>query len=177
MTKQHAFLPMIMMLLLTSFMSVAKDQPLVYKINIQKEIDNTTRIYLRNGLSEADSLKADAILIHLNTYGGQVDAADSMRTAILYNPIPVYIFIDNNAASAGALISIAGKKIFMRKGANIGAATVVNQTGSAMPDKYQSYMRAMMRSTAEAHGKDTIIRPINGYAIRKLPKRWSTNVL
>ncbi|WP_459190467.1 nodulation protein NfeD [Parabacteroides sp. APC149_11_2_Y6] len=149
---------MIMMLLLTSFMSVAKDQPLVYKINIQKEIDNTTRIYLRNGLSEADSLKADAILIHLNTYGGQVDAADSMRTAILYNPIPVYIFIDNNAASAGALISIAGKKIYMRKGANIGAATVVNQTGSAMPDKYQSYMRSMMRSTAEAHGKDTIIQ-------------------
>lgn len=158
MTKQHAFLPMIMMLLLTSFMSVAKDQPLVYKINIQKEIDNTTRIYLRNGLSEADSLKADAILIHLNTYGGQVDAADSMRTAILYNPIPVYIFIDNNAASAGALISIAGKKIYMRKGANIGAATVVNQTGSAMPDKYQSYMRSMMRSTAEAHGKDAIIQ-------------------
>lgn len=158
MTKQHTFLLMIMMLLLTSFMSVAKDQPLVYKINIQKEIDNTTRIYLRNGLSEADSLKADAILIHLNTYGGQVDAADSMRTAILYNPIPVYIFIDNNAASAGALISIAGKKIFMRKGANIGAATVVNQTGSAMPDKYQSYMRSMMRSTAEAHGKDTIIQ-------------------
>lgn len=158
MTKQHAFLLMIMMLLLTSFMSVAKDQPLVYKINIQKEIDNTTRIHLRNGLSEADSLKADAILIHLNTYGGQVDAADSMRTAILYNPIPVYIFIDNNAASAGALISIAGKKIYMRKGANIGAATVVNQTGSAMPDKYQSYMRSMMRSTAEAHGKDTIIQ-------------------
>jgi membrane-bound serine protease (ClpP class) len=84
--------------------------------------------------------------------------ADSMRTAILYNPIPVYVFIDNNAASAGALISIAAKKIYMRKGANIGAATVVNQMGEAMPDKYQSYMRAMIRSTAEAHGKDTIIQ-------------------
>lgn len=45
----------------------------------------------------------------------------------------------------------------MRKGANIGAATVVNQTGAALPDKYQSYMRSMIRSTAEAHGKDTII--------------------
>lgn len=44
----------------------------------------------------------------------------------------------------------------MRKGANIGAATVVNQTGAALPDKYQSYMRSMIRSTAEAHGKDTI---------------------
>jgi len=34
----------------------------------------------------------------------------------------------------------------------------VNQTGEAMPDKYQSYLRSMMRSTAEAHGKDTIVR-------------------
>ena len=46
----------------------------------------------------------------------------------------------------------------MRKGANIGAATVVNPTGEAMPDKYQSYMRSMMRSTAEAHGQDTIVQ-------------------
>ena len=130
----------------------------VYIINIKKEIDNTTQIYLKNGLNEANKLKADAVLIHMNTYGGYVNAADSMRTAILYNPIPVYVFIDNNAASAGALISIACKKIYMRKGANIGAATVVEQTGKAMPDKYQSYMRSMIRSTAEAHGKDTIIQ-------------------
>ena len=141
------------------FISAADvSRPLVYKIDIKKEISNTTRLYLSNGLAEANTLGADAVLIHMNTYGGQVDAADSMRTAILYSPIPVYVFIDNNAASAGALISIACKKIYMRKGANIGAATVVNQTGAAMPDKYQSYMRSMMRSTAEAHGQDTIIQ-------------------
>lgn len=131
--------------------------PLVYKIDIKREIDNTTRLYLSNGLKEAKKIGANAVLIHLNTYGGQVDAADSMRTAILYSSIPVSVFIDNNAASAGALISIACKNIYMRKGANIGAATVVNQTGMAMPDKYQSYMRSMIRSTAEAQGGDTLI--------------------
>jgi membrane-bound serine protease (ClpP class) len=67
------------------------------------------------------------------------------------------VFIDNNAASAGALISIACDGIYMRPGGSIGAATVVNQTGAAMPDKYQSYMRSTMRATAEAHGKDTTI--------------------
>ena len=138
--------------------SWALDKALVYKIDIKNEIDNRTRIFLSKGLAEAQLLGADAILIHMNTYGGLVDAADSMRTAILYSPIPVSVFIDNNAASAGALISIAAKNIYMRKGANIGAATVVNQTGAAMPDKYQSYMRSMIRSTAEAHGKDTIIQ-------------------
>ena len=45
----------------------------------------------------------------------------------------------------------------MRSGATIGAATVVNGTGEVMPDKYQSFMRAMMRSTAEGHGKVIII--------------------
>ncbi len=100
---------------------------------------------------------ADIIIIDMNTYGGMVIYADSIRTKILNSDIPVYAFINNNAASAGALISIACNKIFMKKGANIGAATVVNQTGEQMPDKYQSYMRSTMRSTAEAHGKDTII--------------------
>lgn len=141
------------------------DKPIIYKINIQKEIDNTTRLYLKNGLEEANKVGASAILIHMNTYGGQLDAADSMRTAILYNPVPVYVFIDNNAASAGALISVACDSIFMRNGASIGAATVVNQTGAAMPDKYQSYMRSMMRSTAESHGGDSIIQ--NGDTIYK----------
>ena len=137
---------------------MADEKNIVYKIDIKKEIDKTSQIYLSKGLAEAQALEADAVLIHLNTFGGLLDAADSMRTAILYSPIPVYVFIDNNAASAGALISIACKGIYMRKGASIGAATVVSQTGEGMPDKYQSYMRAMMRATAEAHGHDTIVR-------------------
>lgn len=152
------FLVLFLTIIVSSITEAKNGSPLIYKIDIKKEISNTTHLYLSNGLKEANTLKADAVLIHLNTYGGLVDAADSMRTAILYSPIPVYVFIDNNAASAGALISIACKKIFMRKGANIGAATVVNQTGDAMPDKYQSYMRSMIRSTAEAHGKDTLIQ-------------------
>ena len=86
-----------------------------------------------------------------------VNIADSMRTRILNSPIPVLAFIDNQAISAGALISIACDSIYMRTGGNIGAATVVDQTGAVVPDKYQSFMRSTMRATAESHGKDTII--------------------
>ncbi|MDR2056852.1 MAG: nodulation protein NfeD [Dysgonamonadaceae bacterium] len=130
----------------------------IYEININSEINTTSRIYLNKGLKEAEALNANAVLLHLNTYGGTLVDADSMRTAILYNRIPVYVFIDNNAASAGALISIACKKIFMRSGANMGAATVVEgATGEQAPDKYQSYMRSLIRSTAETHGRDTLI--------------------
>ena len=128
------------MFLITTGVSaqIVHKKAIIYQIDIKKEINQTTRLYLSNGLYEADKLHAKAILIHMNTYGGLLDAADSMRTSILYSRIPVYVFIDNNAASAGALISIACKGIYMREGANIGAATVVNETGAALPDKYQS---------------------------------------
>ena len=53
-----------------------------------------------------------------------------MRTRIINSSIPVLAFIDNQAISAGALISIACDSIYMRPGGNIGAATVVDQTGS-----------------------------------------------
>jgi len=130
---------------------------IVYKFDIKKNIGPAIWRETKKAMKQADSVNADYIIIHMNTYGGLVNDADSIRTKILNTKTPVFVFIDNNAASAGALISIACDSIYMRKGANIGAATVVNQTGQAMPDKYQSYMRATMRSTAEAHGKDTII--------------------
>jgi membrane-bound serine protease (ClpP class) len=126
----------------------------VYKLDIKEEIAPPVWHLTQKAFEEAEEGDYDLVLIHMNTYGGMVDAADSIRTKILNADIPVYVLIDNNAASAGALISIACDSIYMVAGANIGAATVVNQTGEQMPDKYQSYMRSMMRSTAEANGRD-----------------------
>jgi membrane-bound serine protease (ClpP class) len=130
---------------------------LVYKLEIMENIAPPAWRITKRSFERAMEAGADYILIHMNTYGGLVDVADSIRTIILNSPVPVLIFIDNNAASAGALIAIAADSIYMRPGASIGAATVVNQTGEVVPDKYQSYMRSTMRATAEAHGKDTIV--------------------
>lgn len=131
---------------------------LYFSIDLKKNVGSTTWIYIQKGFEEARSLNANTIIIEMNTYGGEVSFADSIRTKILNSDIPVIVYIDNNAASAGALISIACDKIYMRQGATIGAASVVDQTGQKLPDKYQSYMRATMRATAEAHGKDTIFQ-------------------
>ena len=105
-------------------------------------------------IKEATIQKADLILLRLNTFGGELEAADQIRTMLLKVEIPIYVFIDVNAASAGALISIACDSIYMSPGASIGAASVVNQEGEVMPDKYQSYMRSLMRSTAEKQGRN-----------------------
>lgn len=159
--KSKVLLLLIVSTLIGLFNSYSQDSvpsgKLVYKFNIRENIAPAVWRQTKQAFAQADSLKADLFLIHMNTYGGTVVDADSIRTKILNSPIPVVVYIDNNAASAGALISIACDRIYMRSGASIGAASVVNQTGQKLPDKYQSYMRSTMRSTAEAHGKDTII--------------------
>ncbi len=134
-----------------------EDIKLVYKFDMKTEVMPALWRQTQQAFNEAEELEADYILIHMNTYGGLVQAADSIRTKIINTPTPVIVFIDNNAISAGALIAIAAQQIYMRPGASIGAATVVDATGAEVPDKFQSFMRAAMRATAESHGKDTLV--------------------
>lgn len=133
------------------------DKTQIYTFYIKENIAAPVWRTTQQALEEAEELGVSFVLLDMNTYGGEVSAADSIRTRILNSSIPVYCFINDNAASAGALIALACDSIYMKPSAKIGAATVVNQTGEQVPDKYQSYMRATMRATAEAHGRDTII--------------------
>lgn len=125
-----------------------------YRIRLNQDVDPSSQRLVTLGLEKAAQAQADYVMLDLNTYGGAVNAADSIRAAILRCEIPVVAYINMQAASAGALISIACDSIYMKTGSSIGAATVVDQTGKVMPDKYQSFMRGMMRSTAQANGRD-----------------------
>jgi membrane-bound serine protease (ClpP class) len=141
----------------TSAIGEAGDTVRVYQYTIDQNIEPSAWRLTRRAFDKARQARADYMLVNLNTYGGLVNIADSIRTRFLNSPIPVLVFIRNNAASAGALISIAADSIYMSEGARMGAASVVNQQGQVMPEKYQSYMRSTMRATAEAHGRDTIV--------------------
>jgi len=144
--------------LLHPFNLFAKEEAsLIYVFKINETIAPPVWFQTKKAFQEAHDLGADVILMEMNTYGGMLDAADSIRTLILNTQRPVYVFINKNAASAGALIAIACDSIYMADGSSIGAATVVDGQGKVLPDKYQSYMRAMMRATAEAKGRDPLI--------------------
>ncbi len=121
---------------------------------IDNNIDPRTNRYSKLLLEEASNKDYDIVVLEIDTYGGAVNDADDIRTRILDFEIPIYVWINKDAASAGALISIACDSIYMSSGASIGAATVVTGDGTQAPDKYQSYMRSIMRSTAEAKGRD-----------------------
>ncbi len=131
----------------------AMAQKSVFVIPIETEIDNSAFHHFRKGLEQAEDADAGLLLIRLNTYGGALDAADSIRTALLRIDIPTVAYVDLNAASAGALIALACDSVYMAPGASMGSATVVNGAGEPMPEKYQSYMSTIMRATAEHHGR------------------------
>ena len=140
-------------ILFTACLRAESLQRPVYVIPIETEIDNSAFHHFRAALEEAHEKDAALVLLHMNTYGGAVDAADSIRTSLMRLDIPSVAFVDVNAASAGALIALACDSVYMAPGASMGSATVVNGQGEPMPEKYQSYMSTIMRATAEHHGK------------------------
>lgn len=142
-------------LLSTAF--IFGQQKRVYIAYIENEIDLGLAPYISRAISDADKAGADAIIFKINTFGGRVDAATQIKDAILASNVPTVAFVNNRAISAGALITISCQKIIMVPGSSIGAATVVDQTGEKVSEKYQSYMRSEMRSTAERNGRRTDI--------------------
>ncbi len=108
-------------------------------------------------LNHATAINADLVIIEMDTYGGVLADAKDIVDKIMSFKKPVWVFINADAASAGALISIACDSIYMAPGGSIGAATVVDGSGQKAPDKYQSYMRSIMRSTAEENKRNPTI--------------------
>jgi membrane-bound serine protease (ClpP class) len=141
-------------LLLLPFGSLMAQKTKVMVMEIKSEIDSRMNRYVELALDHANETKADVVIIEMDTFGGALTDAKEIVDKIMDFKKPVWVYINSDAASAGALISIACDSIYMSPGASIGAATVVDEKGEKAPDKYQSYMRSIMRSTAEENGRD-----------------------
>ncbi len=92
----------------------------------------------------------------MNTYGGRLDSAEEITGILNHATIPTYTFVNTNAGSAGALIALATKHIYMAPVSAIGAAAPVLATGEDLPptakDKTVSYWSAFMRGSATRNG-------------------------
>ncbi len=158
---------MLMMLIFGAMVHSDEDVPVpetdsepgyvVYVVQVEGLVDNGLHRYIERGISLAESNNAAGLILKMDTFGGLVDAADKIRKNLLDTQIPTLTLIDKNAASAGALIAFSTDTIFMAPGSSIGAATVVDGGGGKADEKMQSYMRGLMRSTAEATGRNARI--------------------
>lgn len=132
----------------------ARQQQQVYRIPVTGDIENGLAPYVARALKEAQEAGADAAFLDIDTPGGRIDAAERISDAVRAAEIPVYAFVNPRAYSAGAMIALSTKGIYMKPGAVLGAATPVDGKGTKAPEKYVSAMRAEFRALAEQHGLD-----------------------
>ncbi len=144
--------------------SLAQDEPvdpaapLVYVIPVQGTIEPGLGAFFERSLNEAHEAGATAIIFDINTPGGRLDTVLEMRDQILGSEIQTIAFVNREAFSAGALITIASHQIWMAPGGVFGAATpVMGGTGEAADEKTISAVRSTFRATAQERGRDPVI--------------------
>ncbi len=127
----------------------------VHTVSTQGEmIDPGITAFIERAVQDASEAEVDAILFEIDTFGGRVDAATVIKDAILDAEPLTIAFINRQAISAGALISLACDQIVMVSGAEIGAVTPVTGGGDKADEKIVSVMKASMRGTANRTGRD-----------------------
>lgn len=130
----------------------------VHVIEISGTIDLGLSAFLERELRDAADDNAAAVIIDMDTPGGRLDAAVTMRDALLRTEVPVHTLVDSTALSAGALLALATDTIAMTPGAVIGAATpIIGGTGETADAKTISAVRGLFESTAEATGRDPFV--------------------
>jgi membrane-bound serine protease (ClpP class) len=128
--------------------------PLVYRLALSGVVENGLAPYVARGLSEAAAAGAAAVYLDMDTPGGRIDAAERIADAVRASDVPVYAWVNPRAYSAGALIALSARGIYMRPGAVLGAATPVDGQGTKASEKMVSAMRGEFRALAEARGLD-----------------------
>lgn len=129
----------------------------VYVVPVVGVIELGIAPFIERSLKEAAAAGASAVILDIDTPGGRVDAAERISDALRDARVPTYAFVNRRAFSAGALIALSTKRVYMRPGSVIGAATPVDGSGKKAPEKIVSAMRSEMRALAEARGLDPAV--------------------
>ncbi len=125
----------------------------VYRAELDGEISDYMVNYLERAYDEAQAANADAVLLELDTYGGYVTAAVSVKQMIMDAPIPTYCYVNDKAISAGALIALSCDKIAIKHGGSIGAAEP-RLGGEKADEKVVSFWTAQLVSAAQENGRN-----------------------
>ena len=121
----------------------------VISISIKGEINGGQAALVHKAMTDAGSKQAQAVLIEIDTFGGLVDSAVSIRDMIINSPVPTICYIKNRAWSAGALIAVSHKHIAIAPGGSIGAAEPIPTT-----EKTVAALKAEFAATANRTGRN-----------------------
>ncbi len=114
--------------------------------------------YIDRGISKAESHQAAAVIIELNTPGGLLSTTENIVDRILDATVPVVVYVDRWAGSAGTFITLAAHVAAMAPASRIGAASPVSIGEDGLSDtmkkKITEDTAASIRRLADLRGRN-----------------------
>lgn len=136
-----------------TFLYASKEKQKVYVIPVSGMVEPGMAAYVKRALEEIKDNTNAVFVFKMDTFGGRVDAALDIVDTISNVPKGTTIaFVEKRAISAGALIALSSKYLFMKENTIIGdCAPIINtKEGQKMAgEKVQTVLRAKFRSLAK----------------------------
>ncbi len=137
----------------------AAQTPTVLVVDVDTPIYPAVVSYLERGLAAAETQGAQALVLQLNTPGGDGESMLSIVSLVRSAPVPVVVYVapaGAQAASAGSIITLAGHVAAMAPETVIGAASPV---GSAGEDLEETLYRKAVEDIKATTRSLTVNRP------------------
>jgi membrane-bound serine protease (ClpP class) len=153
----------IVAILIASPVHAQQNQPQILLLKANGALTSAMAGYLERGIQTAENQNAEAIVLELNTPGGDLSLMNRMIQDIRASRVPIIVYVAPNGAwagSAGSLITMAGHVAAMAPETSIGAASPVGPSGQDLAQtealKQKEILKATARSLTERRGSQAI---------------------
>jgi len=141
------------LVLFTRSPAAAQSEREIVVLTASGALTPATLEYLDRGLLLAERREAEALILTLDTPGGQVELMNRMIQSIRGSSVPVVIYIAPRGAiagSAGTVVTLAGHAAAMAPETAIGAASPVGGQGEDLGETIERKTKEILK--AEARG-------------------------
>lgn len=135
--------------------------PHVDVVAFNREVDPAGARYVNDAIQVAEHDEASALVITIDTPGGDLDSMEAIVRAELAATIPIISYVSPDAAqaaSAGSFIALAAPIAAMGPNTRIGAASPVDVSGgdlgSTLKAKVEQDLEALMRSIQTSYHRN-----------------------
>ncbi|MFO8009681.1 MAG: nodulation protein NfeD [Dehalococcoidia bacterium] len=141
-----------------SLASAESESPAVHVLKVDGTIVPVVADYIDRGIDKAEKDGASALVIELKTPGGMLSTTEDIVDLILESQVPIVVYVDRWAGSAGTFITMASHVAAMAPASRIGAASPVSGSGEEISDtlkrKLNEDTAAHIRSLADLRGRN-----------------------